>query len=249
MHGTATSDRQLQRSTAVKRLLRVYGGILLFLAAAAGLIIAWRHLTRDPSTVLTSPCDPPCWYGIRPGEMASLPVLSILMELPWVSGISERMSNWPVRDELVHLNWSFHRPAPDAYGFAYFDDDTCTAVSILTHGSLAIADAFGRFGEPELVWMHTEQVDARKWLEITLLYPADGIVVEVDVDLPAGGAVDSVEILAKTPVWRVTYFDPVRFQALLDSEILIHQTPRARSGDFLPWPGLGVIPYEGAPQP
>jgi hypothetical protein len=233
----------------VKRTLLVYGSILLFLAATAGLVIAWRHLTHDPSTVLTSPCDPPCWYGIQPGQMTSLPVLSILMELPWVSGISERMSNWPVRDELVHLHWSFSRPAPDAYGFAYFDDDVCTAVSILAHGSLTIAGAFGRFGQPELMWMHTEKVDAREWIEITLLYPADGIVIEVDVDLPAGGAGEYVEVLDKTPVWRVTYFDPGRLQDLLDTEILINESPRARSGDFVPWPGLGVMPYESGPEP
>jgi len=233
----------------VKRTLLVYGSILLFLAATAGLVIAWRHLTRGPSTVLTSPCDPPCWYGIRPGEMTSLPVLNILMELPWVTGIRERMSNFPVRDELVHLAWAFKRPAPDAYGFAYFDDDVCTAVSILAHGSLTIAGAFGRFGEPELVWLHTDKADAREWVEVTLLYPADGIVVEVDVDLPAGGSVDSVEILDKTPVWRVTYFHPDRFHDLLDTEILINQTPRARSGELTPWPGLGAIPYRPGPEP
>jgi hypothetical protein len=230
--------------TEMKRLVLVCGGVVLFLATAVGIVTAWLHLTRDPSTVLTNPCDPPCWYGIQPGETASVRVLSILMELPWVSGIRERTRNFPVSDELIHLEWKFMRPAPDTYGYAYFDDDICTAISILTYGSLTIADAFDRFGEPELMWMHIERVETREWIEVTLLYPADGIVVEVDVGLPAEGAVSHVEILGKSPVSRVAYFDPKRFQDLLDTEILINEAPRTRPGDLMPWPGLGVIQYK-----
>jgi hypothetical protein len=210
----------------------------------AGIVIAWYHLTLDPSTVLTSHCDPPCWYGIQPGETVSLDVIATLIELPWVQGIRERTRNFPIIDELIHLEWKFKRPAPDSYGFAYFDDDVCTAISILAYGSLSVADAFARFGEPELMWMHTGKAEAREWIEVTLLYPADGIVIEMDADRPTGGAGDYVEILEKTPVWRVTYFDPDRFQDLLDTEILINEAPRTRSGDLMPWPGLGVVLYD-----
>ena len=227
----------------LKRFLLINGGILLFLAAIVGIVAAWAHFTRDPSTVLTSPCDPPCWYGIQPGEMTSVRVLSILMDLPSVFSIRERMRRHPRSDELFHLEWRFGRPTPDALGYAYFDDDTCTAVSILTHGSLTVADAFGRFGEPELMWMHTEKVGAQEWLEVTLLYSSVGTVVEVDFDLPAEGAGNYVEIRERSPVWRVTYFDPGRFQDLLDSEILINERPRNRPGDLMPWPGLGAIHY------
>lgn len=228
----------------MKRLILIYAGVLVFVAAAVGVVAAWLHFTREPSTMLTNPCDPPCWYGIQPGEMTSLPVLGILMELPWVSGIRERISNFPVSDELIHLEWKFIRPAPDSYGYAYFDDDVCTAISILTHGSLTIADAFGRFGEPELMWVHTEKVETREWIEVTLLYRAQGVAVEVDVDLPTEGAIDQFEVVGKSPVRRVTYFDSGRFQDLLDTEILINEAPRTRPGDLMPWPGLGVMRYE-----
>ncbi len=232
----------------MKRLLLINGGLLLFLAVAAGIFIACHHLTRDPSTVLTNPCDPPCWYGIQPGEMTSVRVLSNLMDLPWVASVRERTRNYPRSDELVHLEWMFKRPAPDAHGYAYFDEDLCTAISILTYGSLTVADAFGRFGEPELMWMHTEKVDSREWVEVTLLYGTGGMVVEVDVDLPSDGAIDYVEILGNSRVSRVTYFDPRRFQDLLDTEILINEAPRSRPGDLMAWPGLGVIPYESGPE-
>ena len=233
----------------LKRLLLINGGILLSLAGIAGIVAACYHLTRDPSTVLTSPCDPPCWYGIQPGEMTSVRVLSILMDLSWVVSIRERMRNYPRNDELVHLEWKFWRPTPDTYGYAYFDDDTCTAVSILTYGSLTIADTFGRFGEPELMWMHTEKAGGQEWVEVTLLYSSVGIVVEVDFDLPAEGAGNYVEIREKTPVWRVTYFDPGRFQPLLDTKILINERPQKRMGDLMPWPGLGAIHYtRGQPE-
>ena len=229
----------------MKRLLLINGAILLSLAAIAGIVAACYHLTRDPSTVLTSPCDPPCWYDIHPGEMTSVRVLSILMDLPWVVSIRERMHRYPRNNELGHLEWRFWRPAPDTYGYAYFDDDICTAVSILSYGSLTIADAFGRFGEPELMWMHTEKAGGHEWVEVTLLYNSVGIVVEVDFDLPAEGASNYIEIREKTPVWRVTYFDPGRLQGLLDTEILVNERPRNRPGDLMPWPGLGAIHYTG----
>ena len=91
------------------------------------------------------------------------------------------------------------------------------------------------------MWMHTEKVGAQEWLEVTLLYSSVGIVIEVDFDLPAEGASNHVEIREESPVWRVTYFDPGRFQDLLDSEILINERPRNRPGDLMPWPGLGAI--------
>jgi hypothetical protein len=175
--------------------------------------------------------------------MTSVRVLSILMDLPSVFSIRERMRRYPRSDELFHLEWRFGRPTPDTLGYAYFDDDTCTAVSILTHGSLTVADAFGRLGEPELMWMHTENTGAQEWLEVTLLDSSVGIVIEVDFDLPAEGASNHVEIREVSPVWRVTYFDPGRFQDLLDSEILINERPRNRPGDLMPWPGLGAIYY------
>jgi hypothetical protein len=176
--------------------------------------------------------------------MTSVRVLSLLMDLPWVGSIRERTRNYPRNDELIHLEWSFKRPAPDAYGFAYFDEDLCTAVSTLTYGSLTVADAFGRFGEPELMWLHSEKVDGREWVEVTLLYGTSGMVVEVDVDLPSDGAVNHVEVLGDSRVSRVTYFDPGRFQDLLDTEILINEPPRTRPGELTPWPGLGVIYYQ-----
>ena len=227
----------------MKRFLLVYGGGLLFLAAAVGIAIAWRHLNRGPSTVLTSACDPPCWHGIQPGDTDSVGVLNILMELPWViQGIREGTKGYS--DELMQLEWRFKQPAPDTVGYAYFDTDICTAVSLLTHGSLTIADAFGRFGEPELMWMHREEVETREWIEVTLLYPSIGIVVEVDVDLPAEGAINQVEVAGKNPVSRVTYFDPSRLQDLLHTEILINEAPQARPAELMPWPGLGLIRYE-----
>jgi len=71
----------------------------------------------------------------------------------------------------------------------------------------------------------------------------------VDFDLPAEGTSNYVEIREETPVWRVTYFDPGRFQGLLDTEILINERPQSRLVEPMPWPGLGAIHYtRGQPE-
>jgi hypothetical protein len=227
----------------MKHLLRVSAGILLFLALILGLLALLSRLLRPSSTVLTNPCDPPCWHGIRPGETTSWGVLSVLEEQPWARHDSIR--EWLRGDQLSHLGWEFRQPAGDAYGYAYFDEGRCIAVSILTFHSLTVADAFGKLGQPELMGLHATQVDGREWLEVTLLYPAAGVLIRVDLELPAEGERDRVQIRDRSPVARVTYFAPDRFQDLLETEILVPGRPGTRPREFRPWPGLGLIRYEG----
>jgi hypothetical protein len=232
-----------KKVSRLKHLLRVSVGILLFLALVLGLLAALNRFLRPSSTVVTNPCDPPCWHGIRPGETSSWGVLTILEEQPWVRYDSIR--EWLSGDELSHLGWEFRQPAGDAYGYAYFDEDRCIAVSILTFNSLTLSDAFGKVGEPELMWLHATQVDRRQWLEVTLLYPARGVLLRVDLELGAEGERSPIEIRDRSPVARVTYFAPSRFDDLLSTEILVRGRPGTGAEAFRPWPGLGVILYEG----
>lgn len=225
----------------MKRLFLVISGLLLFIIMATGVLTLVRHLSRAPSTVLTSvDCDPPCWYGIQPGETTSWDVLTALMEQPWLGSIQEQTR----RDQVTQFSWTFRRPAGDSFGFAYFEEERCTAISILTVGSLNLADAFARLGEPELIWTHIERTEGREWLEVTLLAPEKGIVIELNYTDPAASESGYIELRGDKPVYRVTYFDPNRFPELLDTIILINEPVRNRAGALRPWPGFGPIAYE-----
>ncbi len=232
----------------VPRVVLTGGGLLAFIALLAVILTVWSRLTALPSTVLTSnasnaspACPAPCWYAIRPGETTVGEVLTFLPEQPFVQGSTIRV--WPASGDINQIAWSFQRPAGDTAGYAYFESDRCTAVTIIAAGALTLADAFGKFGQPERVWTQTGQADARAWVEVDLVYPAAGYVVEVDVDAPAKNDPPQVTVGERTPVMRVTYFAPRSFQALLADSTLLHGPAGLSLSDLRPWPGLGPLVF------
>ena len=53
----------------MKEFLKVAVLMALFFAALIAVLTWARNSNRQPSVILTSTeCEPPCWYGIRPGE-------------------------------------------------------------------------------------------------------------------------------------------------------------------------------------
>jgi hypothetical protein len=80
-------------------------------------------------------------------------------------------------------------------------------------------------------------------VEVVLVYPAAGYLVEVDVDAPAKSAPPRVTVGARSPVMRVTYFAPERFQALLADRTILHSPPGLGPSDLRPWPGFGPIDF------
>ena len=212
-------------------------GLLLFIGLAAVILTVISGLTALPSTVLTSPaCPAPCWYDIRPGQTKVGTVLGILDAQPFVRGSSVRV--WPASGDINQIAWFFQRPAPDTAGYAYFDSEQCTALSITTQGTLNIGQALSKFGQPERIFTQTGQEGLRAWVEVDLVYPAAGYVVEADLDAPAKSDPPQVTIRQQTSVMRVTYFDPQRFQALLANSTIIHGPANLSQSALQPWPGL-----------
>ena len=229
------------RGKTMKRIVFTVAGMILFIGILSGILIVLSNITRPLSTVITSTeCDPPCWYGIWPGETTSWGATSILLNLPGVSSIGEG-----TRDlELNRITWKFHRPLGDAFGSTHIKDDRVISISLTTVGSLTISDAFQRLGEPELVFTRVYKSSSRKWVKMILIYPADGYQVEADINLPFGTQDNQVEINADTPVYRVIYFDPSQYEYLVEGRVLINGLGKTAIDDARPWQGFGGISYE-----
>ena len=226
----------------MKDYLKVIAGLVIFIAAAVGALTLIRNFNRQPSVILTSTeCEPPCWYGIHPGQTSAPKVYESLNTLKGVNKDSV-MEQYDRQYILTRIYWFFQRPVEDAMGSVHIKEDQVTAVTIFTINSLRLKTLFERLGQPEEYWTEIGYGENREYLEVTLLYPTKGYLAEVVIDTKAGA--NHVEIGPNTPVFRVTYFAPDMFQDLLGTRILIDKSAFARTGAFQPWSGFGTINFE-----
>ena len=209
----------------MKRFLFVVVCLLLFIGVAYGVLATLADLSRPPSSILTSTeCAPPCWHGIRPGETTSWGMLDFLLGQDWVNGGSIREST--KGNETTRIAWKFQRPAGDTAGYAYFQDGRVTAISINTIGSLNVHELFEVLGDPKTMVALSRETSTRHWIELNLIYPDEGFLVEVDIDLQTDPQQNQVEITEETPVHRVVFFEPSMYDDLLEERVLIDEPMR-----------------------
>jgi hypothetical protein len=234
----------------MKRFVSVAAGVLLFIGIMVGIIFVLANIRHwPPSTVITSTeCDPPCWYGITPGETTPQEATVILVNLDLVSS----MNGWPhdpmfkrETPELNRITWTYIRNGTvgDIEGCAYLQDDRILAILLSTLGSLTISDAFERLGEPDLVLTRVHRSDTREWVRVILIYPTDGYQVEVDINLSVAARDNHVEISANIPVYRVIYFDPSHYEYLIGMKILIDGLGKTALDKARHWQGFGEITF------
>jgi hypothetical protein len=226
----------------MKSFLKVIAGIALFIAIAVGILMFIRKFDRQPSVILTSTeCDPPCWYGIHPGQSSASQVYGILDNLNQVSKDSI-MGEYDRNYNLTKIYWFFQRPVEDASGSVSIQDERVTAITISTINSLKLVNLFDKLGQPDEYWTDIGYGENREYLEVILLYPAKGYLASLIIDIESDA--DQVEIQPETPVFRVTYFAPEMYQELLGTRILIDKPASTRTEAFQPWTGFGTIFFQ-----
>jgi len=218
--------------------------LLLFVAIVLIFLFVLRDVIYQPSTVLTSTaCAPPCWNDIQPGETTFTAVSDALWQM---QGVDEQSINTDLPlsgEEVESISWFFKPPARDISGTAYFENEIVTAISILTVNSLKIKDVFALLGEPELVWPEITPSSYGEPVELSLIYPQEGFLIELMLELKEGSS--TVEIAKNTRVYRVVYFNPAKYQDLLATRILIRRPPPTRQNSPQPWAGFGAIQVKG----
>jgi len=227
----------------MKKFLLTILTLLLIVTLVLLAIFIIRQVIYQPSTILTSTeCAPPCWNSIQPGKSTFAQVLNALREM---QGVNEQSINTtPVLSgkEVRQIIWLFESPVPDISGTVYFENETVTAISILTVNSLRVGEAFGRLGEPSLVWPEIDPSSYGQTVELSLIYPQKGFLVATQLELKK--ETNTVEITEKSRVYRVVYFDPAIYQDLLKTRILIYRPPLTRQNSPQPWTGFGAVRVE-----
>lgn len=216
-------------------------GILLFVSVAVAVIVGVHKILQKPSVILTSSqCKPPCWYGIHPGQEGPYKIYSKLSDVKEVDPDSLVIET-DRSDRVSDIHWNFQSPAPDGTGAIYFTDDHVTAISIATVNSLKLKELFEILGEPQSTWAETGQREYGEYVRVYLFYPHQGYLADVLIDIEDGAS--QVTLEESTSVFRVTYYDPEKYAALLETRILIDTPVNARGGSLVPWTGYGTISF------
>lgn len=224
---------------ATRNFLITLLALLAFIVLAVFAIQGIMGVLRTPSAVIYgAKCEPPCWRGISPGEGDPYRISELLAAMQDVDSGSVNFES-DAQDQINKIYWNFQLPSPDSTGAIYFEDKKVSALSFLTVGSLKLGDLFKRLGEPQSYWTEIGHREYNDYLRVYLLYPEQGCVADVLIDFAGGDK--QVAVKESTPVFQVTFFDPAKFEELLQSRILIDKPPNARTGRAVPWAGYGAI--------
>lgn len=227
---------------AKKTFFITLAALIAFVVLAVLALQGFTDLLENPSTVISgAKCEPPCWRGITPGQEDPYHIFEMLSGMNDVNMNSIAFQS-DKDDQIESIYWAFQRPAPDGTGTVYFAEERVTAISILTINALNLGELFERLGEPDHYWAEVGQREYNEYLRVYLFFP-QGCVADVLIDFESGD--EQVTLKQSTPVFRVTYYDPARYDSLLETRILIEKVPNARTGRLTPWPGYGAIPIEG----
>jgi hypothetical protein len=228
----------------MKKFLLTILALLLIVALVLLAVFLIREVIYQPSTILTSrECAPPCWNGFQPGVTTFAQVSNALLQIQGVDAQSVNTTTSLSGNEIDQIIWFFQPPVPDISGTVFFENETVIAISILTANSLRVGEVFGRLGEPSLVWPEIDPSSYGQTVELSLIYPQKGFLVEVHLGLNKEKNI--VEIKENSRVYRVVYFDPSKYQDLLNTRILIYRPPLTRQNSPQPWTGLGVVRVGG----
>jgi hypothetical protein len=231
--------RSLIRKEKMKSFLKSVGWIVLFFVVATGILYGLRNINRKPSVLLTDTvCQAPCWAGIRPGKTTYQQVNGYLSKVETIDQTTIN-ENFNKDGSIKSVFWYFARPGEDSAGSVYFTKDQVTTISILTIGSLNLVDIIEKLGPPVEYWSEIGTGEDREYADVFLLYPEKGVCLNLVIDV--SGSSKTVTIKEKTPIYRVTYFDPKQYQDLIKTELIITVPYSIHNGMFQTWPGYGPI--------
>jgi hypothetical protein len=214
---------------------------LIFCSVITSCSIIGDGSARLPEVLSTNPCEPPCWYGIIPGETTHEEVLSLLPDLPFIK--PETIQDW--YDETgVHI-----KSYTGASGVRFHYDEGKFVKVIIINPSARIfsfGDVISAIGEPDKV-LAVQGPDSREGVRYKLIYAKSGIVFG-GVLRPFDARKEQALIKENHQVTSIYFFNPDLIeQVFTDFSISGLSEEVFRSG-LQDWQGFGEIdPVEEFP--
>jgi len=145
---------------------------LIHLAYQARLDLLRTTLLHD-SFLSGTPCAPPCWHGIVPGETSRSQALQRLEDHPYIRTSSLEEAGTSERGGVLWL-WREATGTSVASGVSW-EDDIVQEIRLGLPPGLTVEQVVERFGAPEAVKVAIGGVPEHTYYIIDLYYPGAGI--------------------------------------------------------------------------
>lgn len=208
---------------------------LLIFLILTGLCLFGCNLTSQTSFLADLVCSPPCWFNITPGVTTQDEALEILRNLPFIDkdSVSTKGFYWNSFDDTIFFrstqqNWD---------GEAYVMDQKIVLIGFYGKLNVPFEEAVEMLGEPKYVINNRGRVS----YSVRSLAPDKGIAYTFNTaDLPRN---ERNELRPDTPIRLIEFFDPMKYDELLDAGMFSMLTlNREDTLKYMrPWTGYGSI--------
>jgi hypothetical protein len=223
---------------------KVVWGMLLILGTVACVFSSPKcQEPGDTSLTTGSPCAPPCWQGVVPGETSEAEAKEILERLPYVRDLG-----WGIYTE--EATWSnpclrtseFRASSGVPVNRIAFEGGLVQMIRVNIDHHLTVGELIARYGPPDkIVPSVVGDGGGVIYFGVDMFYPGEGLVVEA-ASLERPGDLSDISVPsvdAEMAVKTVTYFSPTSMEDIV----------AGRSSAFYPrreyiaehqqdWPGL-----------
>lgn len=188
-------------------------------------------------------CKPPCWQKIYPGITTEEEALLILKGLSSIDQkrISTHGSQWLIFDDIIY----FHSTPKNWDGYAYILNHKVALIDFKGNLNINFNDAINENGDPRFVInipSHNGPPGSpSESYSITAIDPNRGIAYTFNTaELHKA---KNMELRLDTPISLIGYFDPDKYDELLEAKIFsMGFLERDETLKYLkPWTGFGLI--------
>jgi hypothetical protein len=222
----------------MKRILLL---IVILSAGTTSCSIIGNRSVRLPEVLAKNTCEPPCWFGITPGETTHEEALSLLSSLPFIQ--PETIQDW-------HSSTGAHiKSNAGASGVSvYYDAEQVVKVlSIgLRAGKLSFGSVIRVYGEPDKI-LAVQGSDSRHGMRYKIIYTENGLVFG-GVLRPFDARKEQATIEESHRVLSIYFFNPGLIDQVFTDNSISALLPEVFHAGLQDWQGFGEIdPVEEFP--
>lgn len=218
----------------MKKFIRI--GLLILAVLIIFVILLKTFSKGDHSAVLDDyTCEAPCWRGISPGmnEQEALAHVNAMTDIRKDS----LKSGFTLREYWDRYIWWGFVDLDEDYGEIFFHDNQEIFIGFsYIEKHLPLMRFVEKFGEPTKIVIEKGILDG-VMLEAHLIYPDDGICLEVDTQYTIGNP-NTYAITQLTFVSDIFFYDPNLELSNIGIQCLNDYDPSM----IQPWKGYGYYP-------
>jgi hypothetical protein len=185
----------------------------------------------DRSLITGDPCEPPCWYGIEPGDSEE-DTIPKLEGIPFVD-----TSSIEIREDSII--WKDTIPAEKGGGYLELRQGQVEYVSCQLQYLLTMEEVIDVYGEPHGTSVNATRGAGGRWITVLCIYwPQQGFEALIFFELEHN---ESAFILADTVIERIGYYEKQDTVEMVFQDLMPEVSLERAMQNYFQWKGYGPV--------